>query len=55
LQKKERKNKPINLRIKSSDSIWLRKNNVSPQRLFDQALEDLKKSNPKKKQKNKKN
>ncbi len=49
LQRKERKNKPINLRIKTSDSIWLRKHNVSPQRLFDEALEDLKKSNPNKK------
>lgn len=41
LQRKERKSIKLGLRIKPSESAWLKKNNVSPQQLFDSALEDL--------------
>ncbi len=41
IQKKERKIIPLALRIKKSQSVWMKKNNVSPQALFDKALEEL--------------
>jgi len=41
LQRKERKNIPLALRIKKSQSVWMKENNVSPQALFDKALEEL--------------
>lgn len=41
LQRKERKSVKIGLRIKPSESAWMKKNNVSPQRLWDSALEEL--------------
>ena len=41
IQRKERKKIPLALRIKESQSVWMKKNNISPQALFDKALEDL--------------
>ena len=41
IQRKERKKIPLALRIKKSRSVWMKKNNVSPQALFDKALEEL--------------
>ncbi len=41
VQSKERKKIPIALRIKKSQSTWMKDNNVSPQALFDKALEEL--------------
>ena len=41
LQRKERKTIPLALRIKKSQSMWMKEKNVSPQALFDKALEDL--------------
>ena len=41
LQRKERKNIPLALRIKKSQSVWMKENNVSPQALFDKTLEEL--------------
>jgi hypothetical protein len=40
LQRKERKNIPLALRIKKSQSMWMKEKNVSPQALFDGALEE---------------
>lgn len=39
----ERKNVRINLKITKSVSKWLKKENISPQKLFDEAIKDLKK------------
>jgi len=41
LQRKERKNISLALRIKKGQSVWMKENNVSPQALFDKALEEL--------------
>ncbi len=41
IQRKERKRIPLALRIKKSQAVWMKKNNVSPQALFDRALEEL--------------
>ena len=41
IQRKERKSIPLALRIKKSWSVWMKENNVSPQALFDSALEEL--------------
>lgn len=41
VQSKERKKISITLRIKKSESMWMKEKNVSPQALFDKALEEL--------------
>ena len=41
LQRKERKTIPLALRIKKSQSKWMKEKNISPQALFDKALEEL--------------
>lgn len=41
LQRKERKSIPLALRIKKRWSVWMKEKNVSPQALFDKALEEL--------------
>ena len=41
LQRKERKSIPLALRIKKSQSVWMKEKNVSPQALFDTALQEL--------------
>ena len=41
IQRKERKTRPLALRIKKSQAKWMKKNNVSPQALFDKTLENL--------------
>ena len=39
----ERKNVRINLKITKSVSTWLKKEDISPQKLFDEAIKDLRK------------
>ena len=41
IQRKERKKISLALRIKKSQSVWMKEKNVSPQALFDLALEEL--------------
>ncbi len=41
LQRKERKRISLALRIKKSQSMWMKEKNVSPQAFFDKALEEL--------------
>jgi len=41
IQKKERKNIFLSLRVKKSDSVWMKEKKISPQRLFDTALKEL--------------
>lgn len=41
IQRKERKKLPLALRIKKSQAVWMKKHKVSPQALFDKALEEL--------------
>ncbi len=41
LQRKERKSMKLGLRIKKSESVWMKKHNVSPQRLWDESLKEL--------------
>lgn len=41
IQRKERKKITLALRIKKTESDWMKENNVSPQALFDKALEEL--------------
>ena len=41
IQRKEKKKISLALRIKESQSKWMKDNNVSPQALFDKALEKL--------------
>jgi len=45
LQRKERKKISLALRIKKSQSVWMKENNISPQALFDKTLEELMKKN----------
>ncbi len=41
IQRKERKEIKVQLRIKKSQSAFMKKNNISPQALFDKSLEKL--------------
>ena len=41
IRTKERKRIKLAIRIKKSQSVWMKENNVSPQALFDKALEEL--------------
>jgi len=45
IQRKEKKKISLALRIKKSQSVWMKDNNVSPQALFDKVLEELMKKN----------
>ena len=39
------KNKGIHIRVTDADKMWLKKNQVSPTKVFDKILAELKKSN----------
>jgi len=41
IQRKERKDVGVTLRITKNTSEWLKEMNISPQRLFDEAVKEL--------------